>query len=336
MPLNREVRGESGRISIAMATYNGAAHLRAQVESLFGQSRMPDELVVHDDASSDGTQQLLLDIAEQAPFPVRILQADRNHGVNAAFGTALRHCRGDIVFFCDQDDIWHPEKVKACLDALDQHPEAAFVFSDASQFTGGCSDLSQSLWQLSAFSPARQVAFRRSPLETMLKGGNFVYGMASAFRRNAILPFARIDCDPIAMTHDTWFSLHTVAMGATGIALPQRLVRYRRHAAQTSVVLGGVAAFGDAGRQRAQLRAARLIAALLTVRSNVEREGRSQGIGVTSSLAHLDRKIAFLQARENLRRDRRLASALKAIANPDYWHLAKGPASVLRDYRGIW
>ncbi|MCM2476091.1 glycosyltransferase [Rhizobium sp. CG5] len=319
-----------------MATYNGAAYLREQVYSLFAQTRLPDELVVYDDASSDGTQALLRQIAAEAPFDVQILEGADNRGVNAAFQAALEHCRGDTVFFCDQDDIWLPRKIEACQDVLDALPQSGFVFCDASQFSARAGDLDTSLWELARFSPRRRAAFRRDPLGTMLTGGNFVYGMACAFRRDVLTLFQEIDCDPAGMTHDTWFALHASALGLPGVALPEQLVRYRRHDLQASVVLGGVDTNAQSRMLKAQSRAAALIAALRNVRNNVLSAASLTGRDVTISLACFDRKIAFLEARESLRRERSLKGMLRGLVDPDYWALATGPASALRDYRGIW
>ena len=61
-------------VSVAMATYNGARYLPEMLASVAGQSRLPDELVVRDDGSEDGTVALLEDFARQAAFPVRILE----------------------------------------------------------------------------------------------------------------------------------------------------------------------------------------------------------------------------------------------------------------------
>ena len=323
-------------VSVAMATFNGVAYLAEQVDSLFRQTRLPDELVIHDDASTDGTPELLRRIALEAPFPVLVLEGARNQGVNASFGSALKRCSGDVVFFCDQDDIWLPRKIETCLLALSRAPDAGFAFCDASQFDSRRGEMEVSLWELARFSPRRQAAFRRDPLGTMLAGGNFVYGMASAFRREVLQHFLPIECDPVGMTHDTWFALHAAALGAPGVAVPERLVRYRRHASQASVVLGGSAAAAEDRSRKARARAAGLISGLRVVRRNVEGDAERLGRDVTASLAAFDRKIVFLETREAQRRQPSLTRALRGIVDLNYWRLASGPASVLRDYRGVW
>ena len=99
------------RISIAMATYNGERYVREQLESLSAQTRLPDELVVTDDGSTDGTLEILRAFARAAPFPVRVYPGERNLGYTRNFLKAARLCTGDWIAFCDQDDVWLPEKL---------------------------------------------------------------------------------------------------------------------------------------------------------------------------------------------------------------------------------
>lgn len=99
------------KISIAMATFNGERYLQEQLESLRAQTSLPDELVVTDDGSTDETIPILERFRTSAPFPVRIYRNERNLGFADNFLKAARLCTGDWVAFCDQDDVWYPEKL---------------------------------------------------------------------------------------------------------------------------------------------------------------------------------------------------------------------------------
>ena len=103
--MRKSMGNKSVKISIVMATHNGTAYLEEQFQSLFAQTLQPDEVVVYDDASTDGTVTLLEEIRSQAPFPVCILNGQENLRVNAAFSSALAACKGEFIFFCDQDDV---------------------------------------------------------------------------------------------------------------------------------------------------------------------------------------------------------------------------------------
>ncbi|SDV01706.1 Glycosyltransferase involved in cell wall bisynthesis [Microlunatus sagamiharensis] len=95
-----------------LATYRGRRHLAAQLDSLQRQTRLPDELVVRDDCSDDGTLEELERFASRAAFPVVVLRAPENEGYARNFAAAAAAARGDLLLFCDQDDVWHPEKVE--------------------------------------------------------------------------------------------------------------------------------------------------------------------------------------------------------------------------------
>lgn len=114
-------------ISVVMATYQGERYLPEMLESLATQSRLPDELVVRDDGSEDGTVRVLEEFAKSAPFAVRVVPGDERLGYAQNFVVATRACSGDLVFFADQDDSWRPGKLAAIEAAADTTvPQALF------------------------------------------------------------------------------------------------------------------------------------------------------------------------------------------------------------------
>src|ERR1700733_215732 len=134
------------KISVAMGTYNGGARLSRQLSSLAGQTRLPDELVVFDDASSDATPRILHDFGEAAPFPVRIHVQNENVGSTENFEAAIRLAEGDIIATCDQDDVWYPEKLRAIEEAFESIHGADMVFSDGDVVDDDLRPLGYSLW----------------------------------------------------------------------------------------------------------------------------------------------------------------------------------------------
>ncbi len=105
-------------ISIAMGTFNGARFLAEQLDSIRTQTRLPDELVVCDDCSTDETPRILADFATSAPFPVRVLRNPEQLGWFANFLRASERCSGDLIAFCDQDDVWLPGKLARCEEVF--------------------------------------------------------------------------------------------------------------------------------------------------------------------------------------------------------------------------
>jgi glycosyltransferase involved in cell wall biosynthesis len=106
------------KISIAMATYNGANYLQEQLDSFTRQTRLPDELIVTDDGSTDDTVELLEAFRTIVPFAVRIYRNEVRLGFAKNFEKALSLCSGDIVFLSDQDDVWFPDKIERVVTAF--------------------------------------------------------------------------------------------------------------------------------------------------------------------------------------------------------------------------
>lgn len=118
------------RLSVAMATYNGAAYIRTQLDSLAAQTRLPDELVITDDCSSDDTAQIVADFAADAPFPVHFHRNEKNLGYAQNFSYAMSLCTGDLIFLCDQDDQWLPDKMNCHLTLAEGNPEQGVFLTD--------------------------------------------------------------------------------------------------------------------------------------------------------------------------------------------------------------
>ncbi len=111
---SRKGDGTPITVSIAMATYNGAKYISYQLETLARQSFLPAELVVTDDGSSDETLNILDTFSTAAPFPVRVFRNATRLGYEENFLKAASLCTGDLIAFCDQDDLWMEQKLSLC------------------------------------------------------------------------------------------------------------------------------------------------------------------------------------------------------------------------------
>ena len=103
-------------ISIAIATYNGDRFLREQLDSLYAQNRIPDEIIVCDDCSTDATPKILEEYHQKYGL---IYYVNENPlGVNKNFFKAISLCSGEYICICDQDDIWLPNKIETLYEAI--------------------------------------------------------------------------------------------------------------------------------------------------------------------------------------------------------------------------
>jgi glycosyltransferase involved in cell wall biosynthesis len=204
-------------VSVALATYNGRLYLPEQLASLVAQKRRPDELVVCDDLSTDGTVELLEAFARTAPFPVRIHRNPRNLGVLRNFEKALSLCEGDIIFLSDQDDFWLPEKIDEVVRLFEASPGALAVINDKLI-------ADENLVPTGATMLGNIRGFG-SP------DGNFVAGCCSAFRREWLGIALPIPDGAIA--HDTWLIGLANRLGLVSIS-EKALQYYRRHGSNVS------------------------------------------------------------------------------------------------------
>ena len=216
------------RISVAMCTYNGAAHLPEQLASIVAQTRTVDELVVCDDGSKDPTVTLLEDFRTRAPFPVRVEANETNLGSTQNFAKAVSLCSGDVIVLSDQDDVWLPGKVGRLEEEFRRHAEALLVFSDARVVDDRLRPTGEYLWHTIPFTPAEQRLFQLGKGLSVLLRLNVVTGATAAFRsrlRIPALPF------PQCWVHDGWLAAVAAAVGECR-PVEEQLVLYRRHATQ--------------------------------------------------------------------------------------------------------
>lgn len=200
-----------------MATCNGAQFLQAQLNSFVTQTRLPDELVVTDDCSTDSTVEILERFAKTAPFKVFIHRNERNFGYCGNFSQALLRTKGDLVFISDQDDVWFPEKIERMASFAADCPEALVVMNDAALTDSDLADTG-----LTKLGQIRSAGF---------KEGSFVMGCCAAIKRD-LLDL----CLPIPEgfdAHDTWVVGIANGLGRRRI-LPEVLQYYRRHGSNES------------------------------------------------------------------------------------------------------
>lgn len=101
------------KISVAMTTYNGAKYIISQLDSLMNQKRSIDQLVICDDCSNDETVDLIRNYFQSKSFDGLTLRInDKNQGYIKNFYQAISLCEGELIFLCDQDDIWHQDKIE--------------------------------------------------------------------------------------------------------------------------------------------------------------------------------------------------------------------------------
>ena len=116
------------KISVAIAAYRGEKFIGEQLASIAAQTRVPDEVVVCDDSPDDLTEMAVNGFRDL--LNIRYFRNTPALGVAANFNKALALASGDLVFLCDQDDLWYPDKVSVMSKAAGEE-EIAAVFCDS-------------------------------------------------------------------------------------------------------------------------------------------------------------------------------------------------------------
>lgn len=218
-------------LEVVLATCNGALHLDAQLQSLWGQERRPNRLLVFDDGSSDETTTILERWCRAHPGWLQQLSpSPRKLGPRAAFAKLLQASRARYVALCDQDDVWRPERLSTGLALLRQEERKRggnpplLLHSDALLIDANGDALPQALWQW------HRVSGNTPPLWSLALH-NQVTGCTVVCNR-ALLERA-LPIPDHAVLHDWWLAM--VACRLHGlIACPQKLLLHRRHGSNAS------------------------------------------------------------------------------------------------------
>jgi glycosyltransferase involved in cell wall biosynthesis len=212
-------------ISVALCTWNGERFLPEQLNSLAHQARPPDELVVFDDASTDGTAGIVQAFAAEAPFPVRLTVNERNCGVTKNFEQCIAACRGDIIALCDQDDVWLESKLAVVEQVMAESHGSGFAWSDADLVDESLCPIGYTLWEgVRAGGRVREALAAGRGAEVLLQR-NVVTGATMAFRsefRDILLPI------PPQWMHDGWIAL-LLSMVSGCRPIDEPLLKYRQH-----------------------------------------------------------------------------------------------------------
>src|SRR5674476_13034 len=102
-------------ISVCLTTYNGEEYILEQIQSILCQIGNDDEVIISDDGSTDHTLKIL---NKQEDHRIKIYHNNNSKGIISNIENALTYAKGDIIFLADQDDVWLPNKVRICSEAL--------------------------------------------------------------------------------------------------------------------------------------------------------------------------------------------------------------------------
>lgn len=314
------------RVSIVMGTYNSEPYLAEQLESLLGQDRSPDEIVVCDDDSSDGTWVMLKEYHHRFPHLMKIYRNRKNLGPAINFERAIGLCTGDFIAPCDQDDIWRRDKLDTLARRLEEDSGLGLVFSNAELVDHKGTELGTDLWTVVGFHSDMKAQVRRGEaLQTFLRKP-IASGCTIMFRATL-----KKTCLPIGepLMHDHWISLVAAANSRVDF-VDERLISYRQHATNK------IGASRLSLRQRVQdserLGISQCVQDVAGLRKLIERLGDAD----QNQISLIRQKIDFLEFRIWLWSGRaswlrRSISLVRKATRGQYGRWGNGPRTVVKD-----
>lgn len=218
-------------IAILLSTYNGADYIGKQIDSLLSQTYQDFTIYIRDDGSNDGTIGIIDSFVNK--FPDKVKHVDQNGdnlGVGQSFMWLLEHAMADYYMYCDQDDVWLPEKVELTLKKIQEidktgHAEMpCCAFTDAIIVDGQLNHLYDSLWKSNYRNPEdakdvyRYAVYRQAALGCTMIFNN---GARRYALQNKQFPFRRGQ-------HDR-FVVYLCAVFGKVTYLDKPLIKYRQH-----------------------------------------------------------------------------------------------------------
>ena len=131
------------KISVIIAAYKGERFIEEQLQSLFRQTLLPDEILIGDDSPDLLTGEAVERCRKNLPpsISLRYIRNQEQLGFLKNFLHLAELAEGEYIFFCDQDDVWLPEKIARLADMLDKNPSCDLAFSDSYKVTGDLSKI---------------------------------------------------------------------------------------------------------------------------------------------------------------------------------------------------
>lgn len=322
-------------ISVALCTHNGARFLREQVRSIGLQSLPPAEIVLSDDASCDGsvsTVRAALDECKRErpglAIELRIFQNAPALRVTKNFEQAARACRGDLIALCDQDDVWHADRLRRLAAPFVQRPGLLLLHSDARLVDVRGVSLGGSLFHALEVQRFELAWIHGGKAFEVFLRRNLVTGATTMFRRALLahaVPF------PVEWVHDEWLAIIAAAVGDVDV-IEEALIDYRQHDANqigarrdsfAGKVRKALSSRGTTHLQRA-IKAELLLARLLSLPSGSVTPGTIEQ--VRSKLEHQHFRAAL-----PARRWARIRPVLREALRGRYQKFGRGARGVVRD-----
>jgi len=217
-------------VTIVLSTYNGDRYLQEQIDSLLSQTYKNIQILIRDDGSTDGTHEILKNYASKNKNIEVVFE--KNIGVVASFLrlVGMASSESEFISFCDQDDVWAPEKIARAVSLLKQYdPDTPLLYC-------GLVEIVDKELQHIRYgrTPTRKLTINNAIVE------NIATGCTSVINKPAInLIVDDGVCVDNILIHDWWMYILISTFG-TVVFDKKPKIKYRQHA---SNVIGSYSGF---------------------------------------------------------------------------------------------
>ena len=172
------------RLSIGLPVYNGKEYLAEALDALLGQTYTDFELIISDNASTDGTAEICRHYEKEDPR-VRYFRQPRNVGLAPNHNFVVEKARGELFKWASNDDLYARDLVERCVDALDKYPDVVLAHSWTAKVDGSGNVTEAFEYPLTTASPRAPERFRSILFDS---GGDDDYGIIriDVLRRTAM------------------------------------------------------------------------------------------------------------------------------------------------------
>ncbi len=210
-------------VSVFMVAYNSSKFIEEAIESVLNQEDFSDyELVIGDDASTDGTQEIIRSYQDRYPDKIKAYFNPVNVGVTINCNQLLKKCSGKYITSLDGDDVMYPNKLKVQTDVMLQNPNCVFSYHDVLIF----GDVKTETTYYGGAGGKKPFNTKNGDISLLIRERNYVASISVMMKKECI-PEHGFHPD-IPKISDWLFLIELAAQGDT-LYINQVLGKYRRH-----------------------------------------------------------------------------------------------------------
>ncbi len=211
-------------VTILLAVYNGEKYLNSQIESILSQTFKDIKIIIRDDGSTDKSVEIINSYCNKYPDKISCLDGAPTGSAKQNFAQLLLNCDDDYIMFCDQDDVWLPDKIEKTLAAMREAENdgqtPVLVHSDLKVVDCELNEISPSFFEF-------QKLFQNNITLPKLLVQNYVTGCTVMINRALKQKCGAIPKECIM--HDWWLALVAALFGRL-VCVNDATMLYRQHA----------------------------------------------------------------------------------------------------------